>query len=583
MTKTRRRFAFLFFSLVAATLLGGVLAFKAWNAGYAEMLDVGSDIDSALSSYSKDFKSKSLPLLKSFYREDASGTFLSHPSAAEETSGVKKISYLRAPDGAPGQLNEQVERYFDQVEAIDNAKFKLNRLYDYSPGKSADVRLRFQVWGKLKSGDGFYDYGLLATRLGKDSEGNWEITSQDVEEAYRILRPEKKFFTDATKESGLEFSFGSIQETNELVKDYKFSIINRLSRGSGVADVDSDGDSDLFITGVRRAGLFINDGRGQFTDATAKWGLDEEGTSYSSFPLFADIDNDGDPDLLLLRSFSESKVFRNDNGRFTDATAESELKISPYAMTASFGDYDADGYLDLFVGSYGDTKNDVPETVVRSRNGQRAQLFRNRGDWTFEDVTVKAGIDHTGWALACSFFDLNGDNAPDIYIANDFGYNCVYKNNRDGTFTDGTWEFGTHDIGSSMNISLLDYNGDGKLDLYTSGIASNTVWFQGPGMTNILGRFITNPSTFAQTFRTFVDLGIHVDLNELDQIGYKVNGGNSLIENQGNGHFRHVKQDLGSAWAEWSWGAAAGDFDNDCDTDLYVANGFITAPDTKDF
>jgi hypothetical protein len=553
-----------------------------WNRHYQKLLDVGSQIDSFLSTYSKDVKSMSPSLVLSSYSDDARADFFSRAAAPQEIDGAKKIAYQVGPAEGRAPLPAQLKSYFDPIARIDNAKFKLNRVYDFSE-RSANIRIRFQVWGQLKSGEGFYDSGLLAATLDTDQAGAWQIKSQEMGSAWRIIKPSNTYFTDVTAESGLTARLGSIQNLDNLYKDHKFSVHSRLGRGLAVADVNGDGYPDVLLSGIQRAALYINDGKGHFTDAALDWGLGPDQSSLSIVPLLVDFDNDGLVDLLLLRQFNESKLFRNEGDRFKDVTEGCGLDIDPEAMTACAADYNNDGNLDLFIGSYGSTRDEVPETIVRSRNGRPSHLYRNRGDWTFEDVTKAAGINETGWALASTFYDLNGDGKPDIYVGNDFGYNCFYRNNGDGTFTDDTWNSGTHDIGSTMNVSLVDYDGDGRLDLYTTGIAANTVWFQGPGMNYILGRFLTTPSTFKQTLATFVDLGIHAKLAELNEIGYKVNNGDSLMRNLGDGKYTHVENQTGSAWAEWAWGAADGDFDCDGNTDIYVANGFITAPDTKDF
>jgi len=585
-------------AVMAVIIASAGLYLHSWNTRYAQLLDFGSEIDAFLGTYSKDFISMNQKMVLSSYEEGGSIDFFSLQADPEYIDGVKKISYLQPsglpPSGLPSwglkssgapesSLADEVKVYFDQLETVSNAKFKLNRIYDYTIGKNAKIRTRFQVWGKLKDGSGFYDSGLIAMELVKSSGGDWGITGQRLEDGQRIVRPKETYFSEATQQSLITVRPGSVAKLNELVKDYRFSIISRLCRGAAVADVNGDGFPDILLTGIDGAALFINDGLGHFTDRSEEWGLTAGQTSFGFFPLFADVDNDGRPDLLLLRQFGSSKLFRNDGCRFVDVTDHAGLRISPYAMTASFGDYDNDGNLDLFIGSYGDTKNDVPETVVRSRNGQPAQLFHNLGGLRFEDATSKAGINHTGWALASTFYDLDGNGTPDIYVADDFGYSCLYTNNGDGTFSDSTWKLGTHNFSSDMNVSLLDYDGDGRLDLYTTGIAANTVWFQGPGMNYILGRFLTNPSTFRQTLATFVDLGTHASISELNQIGYKVNNGNSLMKRELNGQYKHVEEETGTAWAEWAFGADVGDFDNDGNTDIFVANGFITSPDTKDF
>ncbi|HET9532118.1 MAG TPA: VCBS repeat-containing protein, partial [Blastocatellia bacterium] len=436
MKTRRRRLLRAGLATLALAIAGSLTLFAAWNRHHEKLFEVGSEIDTFLATYSKDFKAMSQALLLTSYAEGADVNFFSQLGEPESMAGAKKIVFQTVPAEARVPVPHQVRSYFNSVEKIDNAKFKLNRLYDFSEGESADIRIRFQVWGLLKTGEGFYDSGLLAATLGKGEEGSWEIRSQEVEDAYRITRPSNTYFTDVTAESGFHSAPGSIRQLDQMFADFKFSVHSRLPRGMGVADVNGDGTLDILLSGVKRAALYINDGAGRFTDASVEWGLGPEESSFSIFPLFVDFDNDGAVDLLLLRQFEKSRLFRNEGGRFKDVSDASGLQISEHAMTASAADYDDDGNIDLFIGSYGNTKEDVPETVVRSRNGQPSHLYRNRGDWTFEEVTKRAGIDHTGWTLASAFYDLNEDGRPDIYVANDFGYNCFYSNNGDGTFTD---------------------------------------------------------------------------------------------------------------------------------------------------
>jgi hypothetical protein len=232
--------------------------------------------------------------------------------------------------------------------------------------------------------------------------------------------------------------------------------------------------------------------------------------------LWADIDNDGDPDLLVTTFLGSVRLFRNDGGwNFTDIT----------------GDYDKDGYLDLYVCTY----LYPPEDYAYSKLNH---LYRNNGDGTFTDMTLAAGV---GDGLKASFqsawVDFDEDGWPDLYVINDFEpSNSLYRNNGDGTFTDMAQELGLAETGEHcMSISLSDFDLDGDLDL-----------------------FITNT-------------GIYPDIN---------NARHMLLVNDGSGSFTESSTLYGLDIFEWGWGALWVDHDNDGFEDLYIATHAKQRPAT---
>ena len=232
-------------------------------------------------------------------------------------------------------------------------------------------------------------------------------------------------------------------------------------------------------------------------------------------------DNDDDNDLFVTKVDGVNKLYQNNgNFLFTDITSFAGLPNSSILFTygAAFGDYDNDGFLDLFI-SNKDDNNIIPN-----------QLYHNNGDGTFTDVSLAAGISQVGHLSFCaSFFDYNKDGYQDIYISNDriTNTNILYKNNANGTFADVSVLSGANIGANAMSTTISDYNNDGWLDIY-----------------------ITNTSE-----------------------------GNYLLKNNGNETFTNVALTTGTVFNSIGWGANFFDADNDTDLDLYVSS-MVNNPET---
>lgn len=187
-------------------------------------------------------------------------------------------------------------------------------------------------------------------------------------------------------------------------------------------------------------------------------------------------------------------------------------------------------------------------------------LLRNDGNWDFVDVTGAVGLDQNNnrFSFAASWEDYDNDGDPDLYVANDYGRNNLYRNDG-GRFTDVAAQLGIEDMSAGMSVSWADFNRDGILDLYISNM------FSAAG----------NRITYQRQFKP--------DAGDELLAGYRRHArGNSLFEGKPGGKFSDVSLSAGVTMGRWAWGSRFADLNNDGWQDLVVANGFITAPDTGD-
>ncbi len=337
--------------------------------------------------------------------------------------------------------------------------------------------------------------------------------------------------------------------------------------GVSVGDADGDGLDDLYV--AQPAGLpnrlYRNRGDGTFEDVTERAGLAVlDDTSQS---LFADVDNDGDQDLILSTSAGPVLFLNDGQGRFTrvpDAFRFQEgLRGSPMSM--AMADYDRDGFLDLYLCVYafyygaGEGKAGTPMPYYDARNGPPSILFRNDGHGHFVDVTREVGLEagNDRYHFAAAWGDYDGDGWPDLLVANDFGRKNLYHNRglRDGkvTFEEVSAQAGVEDYGAGMSAAFFDYDNDGRLDIYTGNMWSHN------------GQRITAQPAFMPDAPA-----------EVRELYGRHARGNSLFRNLGDGRFEDVTLRARAEMGRWAWSSDALDFDSDGWEDLYVVNGMLT-------
>jgi tetratricopeptide (TPR) repeat protein len=326
------------------------------------------------------------------------------------------------------------------------------------------------------------------------------------------------------------------------------------NNGIAVGDIDNDGQDEIYVCqqGGLPNRLYKNRGGGVFEDITERSGLDV--LDDTTCALFVDFRNSGVQDLVVLRG-SGPLLFRNDGkGRFThqaDAFRFGSVPQGGFTGMAA-ADYDRDGKVDLYLCCYvyfqSEDQYRYPKPYHDAQNGPPNFLFRNRGEW-FEDVTAEVGLNHNNnrYSFAPAWCDFDGDGWPDLYVANDFGRNNLYRN-RDGKFRDEAAEAGVEDMAPGMSAAWFDYDGDGRPDLYVSN------------MWTAPGQRITHDPAFRLAMESYKG---HTK-------------GNSLYRNRGDGTFEAVEMAQGVAMGRWAWSADAFDFDNDGTPEIYIAAGMLT-------
>jgi enediyne biosynthesis protein E4 len=425
-------------------------------------------------------------------------------------------------------------------------------------------------------------------------------------------------FTEVASSAGLSAItvFGGIRTNRYLLE----------TTGSGAAAFDYDGDGwqDLFVVnGTTLDGfpkgqeptshLYRNKRDGTFEDVSAKAGLAL--TGWGQAACAGDYDNDGHEDLFVT-FFGTNRLFRNrGDGTFDDVTKRAGLETvrSRWGAGCAFLDYDRNGRLDLFAANYIDldlSTAPVPESgLCRYKGlpvacgppglpGGKNLLYRNQGDGSFADVSAASGITraHGTYALGVSTLDFDDDGWIDLYVANDSNPSALYRNNRDGTFTDigvsaGCAYSQDGKPQAGMGVAVGDYNRDGRMDIFKTNFAGDTSTLYANA-----GKGLCEDRTFASGFGrntrwlgwgvSFLDLDLdgwqdlflvngHV-YPEVDQVkteaGYKQR--KVVYRNRGDGRFDDVTEQLGPPVTvpKAGRGAAFADFDNDGDIDVLVNN-----------
>ena len=304
--------------------------------------------------------------------------------------------------------------------------------------------------------------------------------------------------------------------------------LKQIAGGMLVDDLENNGLLDVLTSGYDSCDhlhYFHNNGDGTFSDASNHSGLSNIAAGENF--LQADFNNDGCVDILVMRGgwqnpFPLSLLKNNCDGTFTDVTQQAGLGDLFATQTAVWADIDNDGWIDLFVGN---------------EKGP-SQLYRNKGDGTFENISSRAGIDRTAFTKAVVSADYDGDGYPDFFVSNMFGTNFLYHNNGNNTFTEVAAKAGVAESWADFTAWFFDYDNDGWPDLFVT----------------------SDYSSIDETMRTYL---------KLPHNGRPLR----LYKNMRNGTFQDVTAKVGLDKVFMPMGANFGDVDNDGFLDVYLGTG----------
>ena len=534
------------------------------------------------------------------------------PVPAATPTDSSKLEAYPWPVAALSKQTEGVNLWrpmLDKISYFEHAKVKLISgghpdenmwRYEAKGGFEALARMKSDKWVSF---EGRMDLTWERPKTDGGGAGEWKITGWKTTEMNWRTSP-KRLFAEALdtamrvsqEASMLRRSLHYeatvkhyLEGTKQLPHPYFAPISANQKEGTAVADVNGDGFDDIYIT--MRLGknmLLVNQGDGTFLEQAAAFKLDLPG--HTPCALFADFDNDGDQDVILGRSLLKTSYLENRQGVFYQHPIPKFMPMAALSMSAA--DYNMDGLLDVYICTYRpaapagaspaggvaqskDDDFDWPdeffdinlareyrqrESEHRRRKGGTVLdqlgppnvLLVNRGGGRFEPAPENNTVGIWRNSMQATWGDYNRDGRPDPYIANDWGLDVLFRNDGSGGFTDVTTQSGITSYGYAMGASWGDYDNDGHDDLYVSNMYSDP------------GRRITK------------------QIPGLEKMFIESAAGNWLYRRIANGKFEQVAGLMPPSMtvmnAGWSWGGCFADFDNDSFLDLYVLNGYFTAP-----
>ncbi len=492
---------------------------------------------------------------------------------------VRQNKFAREPALPRDAFLRDLRSAMDSFSAVITAEFQVTSIDAGSPPVAASglpsrlrTRVRYELVGSGKDfyreqRVGYWELDWESSAAGEFRLSSWLLSDETRSRSFAPV------FADITAAA----LGGNASYPSQLLRgaDYWRTVLDVACgidiyghNGVSIGDIDGDGFDDLYV--CQPAGLpnrlYRNRGDGTFEDITEASGVGLlENTACA---LFADFDNDGRQDLVVVRTSGPLLFVNQGGGRFHPKPDAFRFANPPRGTFtgAAVADYDRDGWLDIYFCLYlyyqGTDQYKYPSPYYDAENGPPNFMMRNQRDGTFRDVTAETGLDknNTRYSFCCGWSDYNHDGWPDLYVVNDFGRKNLYRNNGDGTFTDVAAQAGVEDVGAGMGVCWLDYDNDGAEDLYVAN------------MWTAAGMRIATQEIFQK------------NAPEKVRALYRKHAmGNSLFREPTVAPlFRTRSASAGVEMGRWAWSSDSWDFDHDGFPDLYVANGMVSGPSRDD-
>ena len=491
----------------------------------------------ALSRLTSLSNSKTAKQLQSFLAED----FVSTPLEPDQPADPLWDDITKRSGGGGIQTPTNPEAFLKKIKALGKIKFKVIRV------ENRTTHLHVE-----------------ADRAGAEYSATWLTSWTDTKppklknlrvKNFKTIISEGPWFHDATNTvigRNPRFKAQVLHGIDHWAQ--RITRIGDLSltghHGLAVGDVNGDGLEDLYVCdgGSLPNQLYLQQPDGTAKEVALDWGVAWLEDSRSA--LLVDLDNDGDQDLVVatiaMIAFAENlnnQAFKL-RGGFPGA---------PYPFSLSAADFDLDGDLDIYTCIYGagdqpkkrGFEANSPTPFNDAENGGRNVLLNNLGGFRFTDVTQKVGLDqnNTRWSFSASWEDYDRDGDPDLYVANDFGRNCLYQNNN-GKFSNIAKKAGVEDMAAGMSVSWGDSNRDGAPDLLIGNMFSSA------------GQRVS----FQRDYK--------VEKKRMAR-------GNTLFTTSKDG-FEDASIASGITNSGWAWSSGFADLNNDGWQDLVVANGYLS-------
>ncbi len=462
--------------------------------------------------------------------------------------------------------------WLGQVSRVETAEFEITSIEKLA-GTPPAVRLeiRYDLVAALSDDRCEERVGSWRTEWSRDDSGAWKARRWEAgEETVSVAHGPA--FVDVTPQAlGHAESY-----SNQLLRgsDYWRTVLDGAcgidvygNNGVATGDYDNDGFDDLYVcqpSGLPNR-LYRNRGDGTLEDVTEKSGVGV--LDNTACALFADFENKGRQDLLVVCGSGPLLFVNQGDGTFSLKRDAFKFEHPPQGTFthAAIADYDRDGRLDIYFCLYsyylGLDQYHYPVPYFDARNGPPNFLLHNEGNGTFVDKTKAAGLDieNDRYSFASAWGHASSSGFPDLYVANDFGRANLYRNNGDGTFMAVSSEAHVNDVGAGMSSSWSDFNNDGNQDIYAAN------------MWSAAGQRVSQQTRFQEK-----------SPDAIRALYRRHARGNSLYRNQGDGKFQNASKQAGVEMGRWSWCSDFFDFDHDGFPDLYVANGYISAPQRSD-